>query len=94
MLRIPCPWCGLRDQTEFRYGGAADRNRPDDPARSDDAEWANYLFYRANPRGAHRERWVHLWGCRQWFELERDTVTHEILPAGPTPARPGSEPER
>ncbi len=23
MLRIPCPWCGERDETEFRYRGDA-----------------------------------------------------------------------
>ena len=21
MLRIECPWCGLRDEPEFSYGG-------------------------------------------------------------------------
>lgn len=76
MLRIRCPWCGLRDGVEFRYGGEASRHRPDDPASADDAEWADYLFYRENTRGPHRERWVHAWGCGQWFELERDTVSH------------------
>jgi len=28
MLRIPCPWCGVRDESEFRYRGDATRNRP------------------------------------------------------------------
>ncbi|MGZ8625813.1 MAG: sarcosine oxidase subunit delta, partial [Actinomycetota bacterium] len=23
MLLIPCPWCGPRDEVEFRYGGQA-----------------------------------------------------------------------
>ena len=31
-----------------------------------------------NPPGPFRERWVHTHGCRRWFELTRDTVTHEI----------------
>ena len=26
----------------------------------------------------HRERWVHSLGCRRWFNVARDTVTHEI----------------
>jgi heterotetrameric sarcosine oxidase delta subunit len=26
------------------------------------------------------ERWVHTAGCRRWFTLVRDTVTHEITP--------------
>jgi heterotetrameric sarcosine oxidase delta subunit len=79
MLRIRCPWCGERDQTEFRFGGQAHINRPEDPANVSDAEWANYLFYRDNPKGVHCERWVHNWGCRQWFNVARHTVTHEIL---------------
>jgi len=30
MLRIPCPWCGVRDESEFRYRGDATRSRPGD----------------------------------------------------------------
>jgi len=79
MLRISCPWCGERDQTEFSYGGQARRARPAHPEQLDDLQWAEYLFYRDNPRGPHRERWVHSWGCHQWFTVVRDTLTHEIL---------------
>ena len=77
MLRIRCPWCGVRDQTEFSFGGEAHVARP--PFNVDDAEWADYLFYRINPKGVHLERWVHTHGCRQWFNVARDTVTHEVL---------------
>jgi len=78
MLRIKCPFCGLRDQDEFQFGGEAHISRPRDPERASDAEWADYLFYRQNPKGLHFERWVHSFGCRQWFNVARDTVTHEI----------------
>ena len=78
MLRIPCPYCGLRDQDEFQFGGEANIERPADPEQASDAEWADYLFYRDNVKGLHHERWVHSFGCRQWFRLERDTATHEI----------------
>jgi len=78
MLRIPCPWCGERDQTEFQFGGEAHLARPENPAEATDVEWANYLFYRKNPKGIHNERWVHSYGCRQWFNIARDTMTHEI----------------
>ncbi|MEE8534035.1 MAG: sarcosine oxidase subunit delta, partial [Alphaproteobacteria bacterium] len=44
---------------------------------SDDA-WADYLFMRKNPMGRHLERWVHTCGCRRWFNVERDTVSHAI----------------
>ena len=81
MLLIPCPWCGPRDEIEFRYGGEAHIVRPGDPAALDDALWAEYLFMRANPKGRIAERWVHSAGCRRWFNLLRDTVSHKILHA-------------
>ncbi len=77
MLRIPCPYCGTRDESEFRFGGESHVERPG-PEVSD-AEWADYLFNRENPKGLHYERWCHTYGCSQWFNVVRDTVTHEIL---------------
>lgn len=76
MLSIPCPWCGHRDETEFAYGGEADLRRP--PQSASDAEWTDYLFMRANTKGAHRERWHHAFGCRRWFVVVRDTTTNRI----------------
>ena len=78
MLLIRCPWCGDRDETEFSYGGQAEIAYPADPGALDDGQWAQYLFVRDNPKGAFRERWVHTHGCRRWFEVTRDTLTHEI----------------
>ncbi|MFF0739799.1 sarcosine oxidase subunit delta [Streptomyces sp. NPDC004111] len=85
MLLIPCPWCGPRDETEFRYGGQAHVPYPEDPAALTDEEWARYLFFRANPKGPSEERWSHTAGCRRWFPLLRDTTTHQILTPHPTP---------
>jgi heterotetrameric sarcosine oxidase delta subunit len=78
MLLIACPWCGPRDESEFTYGGEAHIARPTDPEKLSDAEWADYLFMRRNPKGLHYERWMHRLGCRRWFNLARSTVTHEI----------------
>ena len=79
MLLIPCPWCGPRDEIEFQCGGQSHIARPGlDHAVSDD-DWRDYLYTRDNPMGAHRERWVHVHGCRQWFNVVRHTVTHDIL---------------
>ena len=78
MLLIECPWCGPRAETEFSYGGEAGITRPEDPYALSDAEWADYLFFRRNPRGAHRELWNHAQGCRRWFGVERDTVSYRI----------------
>lgn len=83
MLYLPCPWCGPRDETEFRYGGEAGVAYPGDPDALDDAAWAEFLFVRANPKGWFRERWVHTAGCRQWFTVERHTVTNEVRRAQP-----------
>ena len=83
MLLITCPWCGPRDDIEFRCGGQSHISRPEphdqvsDPVS--DPVWADYLYFRDNPRGLLRERWHHAFGCRRWFNVVRSTVTHEIL---------------
>ncbi len=79
MLLITCPYCGERAETEFSYGGEAGIVRPPNPSALSDEEWADYLFMRTNPRGAHKELWNHAQGCRRWFEVERDTVTYDIV---------------
>ena len=81
MFIINCPYCGARDEHEFGYGHQAHivRPTPAEYEKMSDAEWANYLFLRKNPKGVHFERWVHTKGCRRWFNVARHTVTHEIL---------------
>ncbi len=76
MLRLSCPFCGTRDEVEFHCGGDAHVVRPG-PEVSD-AEWSDYLFNQRNPRGVHYERWCHAFGCGQWFNVARNTFTHEI----------------
>ena len=78
MLLIPCPNCGPRDETEFHYGGQAHVPYPENPSELNDHEWSRYLFYRENPKGIFAERWVHSTGCRQWFNMLRDTVSYDI----------------
>ena len=78
MLLIECPWCGPRDESEFSYGGEAHILRPADPYALSDAQWAEYLFYRNNPKGRHREQWCHSHGCRRWFNVQRNTVSYVI----------------
>ena len=79
MLLITCPWCGPREEAEFRHGG---EGMPI-PPQADDAAWARVLYYRSNPAGPYTERWVHSNGCRQWLVVVRDTVTHEITATRP-----------
>jgi sarcosine oxidase, subunit delta len=77
MLRIRCPCCGVRDETEFTFGGPSHVSRP--ATSASDHEWSQYLFARENPKGVHCERWCHSYGCGRWFNVARDTVTHQIL---------------
>lgn len=79
MLLIDCPWCGPRAESEFRCGGESHIARPPEPAEIDHAAWGDYLFYRDNPKGVGFERWYHRFGCRTWFNVARDTVSHRIL---------------
>lgn len=78
MLLIDCPHCGPRDEVEFHYGSQAHVQYPEDPYALTDAEWAEFLFYRDNPKGDFAERWQHAAGCRKWFNAVRDTKTYEF----------------
>ena len=78
MFLIECPYCGVRDESEFSYGGEAHIARPIDPYALNEQEWGDYLFFRTNPKGMHKERWVHTSGCRRWFNAERDTATYKF----------------
>jgi sarcosine oxidase, subunit delta len=75
MLLIPCPFCGDRCEIEFRHAGEAHIPRPTTPTSVSDAEWADYLYNRANPKGLHIERWRHVHGCGRFFNAVRDTVS-------------------
>jgi heterotetrameric sarcosine oxidase delta subunit len=76
MLRIPCPWCGERDEAEFRYRGDAARAPP--PPETDLAAVSAYVYERDNPLGWHREWWLHVGGCRRLLLVVRHTLSHEI----------------
>jgi methylglutamate dehydrogenase subunit B len=80
MLRIACPWCGERDETEFRYRGDASRARPMADAGLD--AFTTFVFQRNNPRGWHVEWWLHVGGCRRLLRVVRHTLTHEIRAIG------------
>ena len=91
MLRISCPWCGVRDEVEFRYRGDASRPRPPPDAAVED--FCTYVYQRQNVRGWHLEWWLHVGGCRKVLKVLRHTLTHEILWVGgaqePPPRPPG-----
>ncbi len=80
MHQINCPWCGVRDETEFQYQGDATKVRPAPDADAD--AFFDYIYTRDNPKGWHTEWWHHVGGCRQWVKVVRHTVTHEIHVTG------------
>ena len=89
MLLIHCPYCGPRPEIEFRGGGEAHIARPADPSQVTDEEWARFLFFRKNPKGLHLERWLHVHGCRRWFNARRDTVSDRFDKTYKVGERPG-----
>jgi heterotetrameric sarcosine oxidase delta subunit len=76
VILLPCPWCGLRNASEFRYVGEASR-RPD-VATTTPRLWRDYLYNHTNAAGWVREQWFHRAGCRRYFSAERHTVTNEV----------------
>ncbi len=81
MLRIECPWCGVRNEDEFAYGGDATVERPAQDASNE--EWSRFVHTRNNPSGEHTEHWQHVNGCRAWIIVVRNTVTHKISSTAP-----------
>ena len=91
MQLFPCPFCGLRGEAEFRYGGEAGNHRP--ALDASDTAWSQYLHFRTNEKGPSAEIWMHL-TCGEFFRMDRDTVTHAVagsvaIAAGEAPAGEG-----
>jgi sarcosine oxidase subunit delta len=86
MILVPCPHCGPRNASEFRYMGE-EQPRPV-PTTTTQSEWRAYLYVKKNPAGWTTETWFHALGCRAFFTASRHTVTNEFrAPAHQDPAR-------
>lgn len=79
MMQINCPWCGLRNATEFKQHGEKPP-RPD-VATTTREQWHDYLYYRDNAWDVVKELWFHSAGCRQFFMLHRDTFANKAIRA-------------
>lgn len=75
-MRLPCPFCGLRDEAEFTYEGDATVRYPS--VEADAEAWHEAVFLREQPRGRAQELWRHSHGCRALLVIDRDNVTHEV----------------
>jgi heterotetrameric sarcosine oxidase delta subunit len=73
---LTCPNCGVREVTDFGYGGET-AARP--KSRPNWRELNTYNYFRSNVAGRQREWWFHRSGCRAWFIAERDTTTNEVF---------------
>ena len=94
---LTCPNCGVREVTDFGFGGEVSP-RPTSPPSF--RELNSYNYFRRNVAGVQREWWFHRSGCRAWFVAERNTVTNEVVftarpsEAPEQPADPGAEAQR
>ena len=79
MLKVKCPYCGTRDISEFSCHGEAHIPRPTNTHKLSEKQWGDYVFFRTNTKGVHADRWMHAAGCRQWFNMLRNTATDEII---------------
>ncbi len=75
-LRIDCPNCGRRNLDEFVYGEIP--VTPDHIAGRFERD-LDRVFMHDNPAGAVVERWFHVYGCRRWTTVRRDTTNDQLL---------------
>jgi heterotetrameric sarcosine oxidase delta subunit len=73
---LECPNCGVREVTDFGFGGEI---TPRPKSRPSFRELNTCNYFRVNTAGRQREWWFHRSGCRAWFVAERDTVTNEVF---------------
>ena len=58
---LTCPNCGVREVTDFGYGGEIASRPKSDPTWR---ELNTYNYFRRNVAGVQREWWFHRSGCR------------------------------
>ena len=75
-LRLACPHCGVRPIEEWVHGEVFDV--PESITDPDDRD-VDRAYFHNNAEGPVREAWFHLYGCRRWVYLERDTRTDEVV---------------
>ena len=76
MKTLACPLNGVRDISEFVYGGEF---HPEPDRRDSSAtEWAEFVFFHDNPAGVVTEWWCHI-PSSYWFLADRDTRSDEVL---------------
>jgi len=72
---LTCPYCGVREVTDFAFGGELNPRPKSAPSLR---ELGEYNYFRRNVAGVQQEWWLHRSGCGEWFIAERDTRTNEV----------------
>ena len=75
-LQIPCKFCGRRPVEEFVFGEIP--RVPDNVVDTDDHDLHRGFFHH-NTEGEQTEAWFHVYGCRRWSYLTRNTVEDRIV---------------
>lgn len=75
-LKLICPHCGSRPIEEFMYGEI-----PQVPEQLTDPDERDIdrAFMLKNPEGETLEAWFHVYGCRRWLRVRRDSRLDKIL---------------
>jgi sarcosine oxidase subunit delta len=76
MKLLNCPLNGIRNISEFTYGG--EYHPMPDHISSSPRDWAEYIFFHDNDAGTVTEWWCHT-ASSFWFLAQRDTITDEII---------------
>lgn len=76
MKLLRCPLNGLRNISEFTYGG--EYHPMPDHHNTSARGWVEYVFFHDNTAGVVIEWWCHT-PSSFWFLAERNTITDEVL---------------
>ena len=72
---LTCPNCGVREVTDFAFGGELNPRPKETPSLRD---LGRYNYFRENVAGVQQEWWLHRSGCGEWFIAERNSLTNEV----------------
>lgn len=75
-IRLTCDHCGERPLEEYLYGEVF---AVPDSVEGADARDFDRAFMHNNEEGPVTEAWFHVYGCRRWVSVRRDTRTDEML---------------
>ncbi|MEO0367904.1 MAG: sarcosine oxidase subunit delta [Pseudomonadota bacterium] len=76
MKLLRCPLNGVRNITEFTYGG--EYHDMPEPLAVSSEDWAEYVFFHDNKAGDVYEWWCHT-ASSFWFIAHRNTISDQVI---------------